>query len=255
MSRGADQRRGDGYDPLGDEQGDAPGLVVIAWGVAAALAFGIAVVALQYGGPDRNPEIEPLPTETAADQTIAAMPRADREASSATADEIAALREEVRRLRQSVELLRSQSDNMTLRLGAVEQRGFEEITGSIGRGEDLATPPPQATRPAPAPAPTGSVPIAEPTPAGVAFGLELGTFADLTGLRGHWREIRAARPDLFGAYSAVAAMRDRGGRTELLLVAGPIASAAAAAENCLDVENEGIPCAPAFFVGQPLATP
>ncbi|MBH0237013.1 hypothetical protein [Methylobrevis albus] len=251
MSRGADQRRGEGYDPLGDEQGEAPGLVVMAWGVAAALAFGIAVVALQYGGPDRNTVDLPPPNAVAADQSIAAMPRADREASTATADEIAALREEVRRLRQSVELLRSQGDNMTLRLGAIEQRGFEEITGSIGRGEPFADPPPEAARPAPAP----PVAVAEPPAPGVDFGLELGTFADLTGLRSHWREVRAARPDLFGQFRAVAAMRDRGGRTELLLVAGPIASAAAAAENCLEIENEGIPCAPAFFVGQPLATP
>ena len=65
-----------------------------------------------------------------------------------------------------------------------------------------------------------------------------------------------ADPDhaaLFASLDPVATVRDRSGRTELLLVAGPFKSAADASEHCGKVEAAGLICQPAFYLGQPLA--
>jgi len=248
---------------------------VLVWGAVAAVMMLVMLVALQYGSPERNAERPALGADTGllprptldeprtTVETMSTQMKADPEASSLRGD-LFALREELTALRKTVDGLRQQNDALVLRIDALEKRRFDEFTGSIDRSDfgplpARAVPPPAAK---PTGAKTGEVTGSTPRTAAsqaatrqageTGFGLEIGTFADMTSLRARWRDLQQVHPDLFGALDAVASVRDRGGRTELLLVAGPYGNAATAAQACRDVESEGIGCTPAFFLGQPL---
>ncbi len=54
------------------------------------------------------------------------------------------------------------------------------------------------------------------------FGMELGAYSDLTTLKTAWSDLVRQYPALFEGLDGLATIRDRGGRTELLLIRGPI---------------------------------
>ena len=109
-----------------------------------------------------------------------------------------------------------------------------------------------ATPTATASAEPSDLPAAAST-ANTRFGIELGTFTDLNSVKNAWRKLSQDHAALFASLDPVATVRDRSGRTELLLVAGPFKSAADASEHCGKVEAAGLICQPAFYLGQPLA--
>jgi hypothetical protein len=243
--------RGGYTDPYnqGDFDPPEPGLAtVLAWSGVAALALVIAFGALVFGlpaTPDTGPAADDGGVVARSDFAMLAAP-------GGSDQDLAALRIENAALRQSVQTLRSTVDGLTGRLGELELR-FGSVTGSV-------TPPPKPVRtvsltPEPAPPVEGSGPL--PTDAtGVrrtAFGLELGVFADLGSARIAWRRMTELAPDVFADLEPVANVRDRDGRLELLLVAGPFATADDAAARCAQAEAQALACLPAFYVGQPLA--
>ncbi|ODN70433.1 hypothetical protein [Methylobrevis pamukkalensis] len=259
MSNGANHHE----DLFGSDATPEPGgLVVLVWAIAAAVMLVIVVVALQYGTPERNRDTSavvhdtnvPAPAPDEAADTVAAMSvqtRGDPAGGSVAMlrDEIFDLRQEIVAMRHTVDSLREQNDALVLRLDALEKDDFEEITGSIDRSQ-FAPPSP----PAPAQQDTrrNIDAAARDKAIETRFGLELGTFPDLTALRSRWRALQSENPTVFAGLDAVASVRDRDGRMELLLVAGPYRNAASAADACGTVEARGIACAPAFFLGQPL---
>lgn len=271
-------------DPFDDEGADKPGphpLVLAAWAGVAAIAMLAAVIAVTVGGPPQQPApvlvAAPAPARPAAPApAVAASPAPNRVAdrfrdpldpggrsdfvqaenggaAEDLAAELARMKVENSALRQTGDVLRNQIAILSDRLDQVESR-LGEYTGSLG-----AAPAPRATLPAPVP----TVPVtrsdaadtrrAEVGSPRTEFGIELGAFEDLTAVRTAWRKLLTDHPDLFGDLDALATVRDRAGATELLLVAGPFPNAADAATRCTKVEDAGMTCLPAFFLGQALA--
>jgi hypothetical protein len=265
----------DPFDGRGSGGSEPSGFAVLVWAGVAGFAVVMATVAVLYGLPDRNvpaaetarampepdrfdpvrpPLVEPVPAEPAA------MPESGRTdiAGSAAApgeleSEIARLRIENAALRQGADALRSQMEILAERMARLEDK-YAELTGSIDRN---APAPPIRVAPQ---GPPARAPDLGARPQGATggtaqtrFGLELGAFSDLSALKAAWRRMLQQQPDLFGDLEALATVRDRGGRTELLLVAGPFPNAADAAARCVQVEDAGMSCLPAFFLGQALA--
>ncbi len=87
------------------------------------------------------------------------------------------------------------------------------------------------------------------------FAVDLGASTTVGGLRVLWEKTRARQLKHLGNLQPLISVRDgaRPGTTELRLVAGPIASAAAAARLCAALVVSGVPCRPAMFDGQRLA--
>jgi hypothetical protein len=266
----------DPFDGRGSGQAGPSGFAVLAWAGVAGIALVMALVAMQYGLPDRNPETaarsaeralppDPMPTGSLDDRFAGPafsdpggrtdVPGTFDGGGGDLAAEIARLRVENAALRQGTDAMRGQMDMLTERLERLEAK-LGELTGSIDR---RAPAPPVRQAPAPSP----EVPleradreVARSNEGGVAhtrFGVELGVYPDLTALKAAWRTLLETRPELFGDLEALATVRDRGGRTELLLVAGPFPNAADAASRCAQVEQAGIACLPAFYLGQALA--
>jgi hypothetical protein len=245
------------------------------WFAVAAFALVFAVVALYYGGVDRSSvfaarfstpdtmttgSVRPAVATVSGDDTvfdggrsdIAATPRPSDGAASLA--DVSRLKVENVALRQSVDQLRGQIDRLTERLGEVESR-LVEMTGSIsGNGQDKSSTffdvpdvPPSATASATPPeAPAAAAPSTQ-------FGIELGAFSDLNAVKTAWRRMLDEHGNLFSGLDALATVRDRMGRTELLLVAGPFKNAADASEHCGKVEAAGLICQPAFYLGQQLS--
>lgn len=267
----------DPFDGRGSGASEPSGFAVLAWAGVAGFAVVMAVVAILYGLPDRNvpaaetarampepdrfdpvrsPAIDPAPIRPAVQPETSG--RTDIAGSvSAPADlegEVARLRIENAALRQGADALRSQMEILAERMARLEDK-YAELTGSIDRRAPV---PPVRVAPAPA-APTVAPNAADrPRTAGegtaqTRFGLELGAFSDLSALKAAWRRMLQQQPDLFADLEALATVRDRGGRTELLLVAGPFPNASDAAARCVQVEDAGMSCLPAFFLGQALA--
>ena len=243
------------------------------WLAIAALALLFAVVALVYGNPTREAAAQPprpvasgggatllrgTPTPEAGSVATPSSGRSDMVGAPTydadVATELAKVRIENAALRQTTELLRGQIDALSERLGKIEGR-FSEMTGSIGAPT------------APAPGTTGGLPSStrnfddlvppdgsSPSEAAYTqFGMELGTYGDLTTLKTAWSDLVRQYPALFEGLDGLATIRDRGGRTELLLIAGPFRNAAEAAERCGKAEVSGIKCLPAFYLGQQLS--
>ena len=242
------------------------------WLAIAALAVLFAVVALVYGNPAREAVAQPpkpvasgggatllLGTQSAEPGSIATTSsgRSDMVGAQASnrdvATELAKVRIENAALRQATELLRGQMDALSERMGKIEAR-FSEMTGSIGAPTTLA--PGGTGQSSTAPDFDGLVPPVSDAQDGVAytqFGMELGTYADLTTLKAAWSDLVRQYPALFEGLDGLATIRDRGGRTELLLIAGPFRNAAEAAERCGRAEASGLKCLPAFYLGQQLS--
>lgn len=253
----------DPFDPYGSETPEPSGFAVLVWSIVAAGALLLAVVALLYGVPELNAsrsgpfEIDMTPTgsvdlEDGEIEIIAARPRADRipdVVGGVPAAVLSHMEVENAGLRQTVDALRHQIDIMSERIARIENR-FSELTGSIDPAR-MAAPPVRQITP-PADARLGLDPAPESRPRQTPFGVELGAFEDLAGVRAAWRRFVTASPGLLADLEPVATVRDRGGQTELLLVAGPFQTAAEAAARCAAIEKADVACLPAFFVGQPL---
>jgi hypothetical protein len=128
---------------------------------------------------------------------------------------------EIQALRDRVDLLTAENATLSRRLGALE--------GS-------------------------SAPAAEPVVSFTAplYGLELGVFSDETALRRRWDELQIRQPGALAGLAGRLAERDRGDRVEYVLVAGPFADSAAAAERCDDPALAAIGCAPTLYGGNAL---
>jgi hypothetical protein len=253
----------DPYDPDGFGPPEPSVAAVLAWSGVAAVALLIAVSALVYGLPDPPPRPEvaasPAPAPAPNDSTAVTsggagiVSRSDftmRSTSDEPGSGLAALQVENAALRQAVQTLQGEIATLMSRLEGIEGK-LESVTGSVApRAEPVETP-----VPAPPPVPVRQVP---PPPVETvrrtAFGVELGAFADMGSARIAWRELVEAEPALFADLEPIASVRDRDGRLELLLVAGPFATADDAAARCALAEAERLDCLPAFYVGQPLTS-
>lgn len=242
------------------------------WFAVAALAVLFAVVALVYGNPARETVVQPpRPVASGGGATLlrgtptpdttsiaTSSGRSDMVGATArggeVATELAKVRIENAALRQAAELLRGQIDALSERVGKIETR-FSEMTGSIGTPSKLA---PDA-RTALSSATPNFDDLVPPDPASqgeaayTQFGMELGTYGDLTTLKKAWSDLVRQYPALFEGLDGLATIRDRSGRTELLLIAGPFRNAAEAAERCGKAEASGLRCLPAFYLGQQLS--
>lgn len=268
-------------DPFDDRDAAGPppnGAVLVGWAAVAVAALMTAVVALVYGMPDRGPAPAPAPRTTAAPDPMPTGTVADRfprpgdglavdsgrsdlagsfdgRAADDLGAEIARLKIENAALRQTTDVLRNQLAILSERFDGLEAK-FGALTGSVD-------PAPRAPSPAPAApsvmpqidagardrAATRSTQVVSHT----QFGIELGSYQDLSAVKAAWRKLQAEQPGLFADLDALATVRDRGGAAELLLVAGPFDSADGAADRCDKVERAGIACLPAFYLGQALA--
>ena len=183
---------------------------------------------------------------------------------------------EGRRLAEMVRELVSGREELRTRIATLEQ-GLGGVTGSISQIEKVAreaasvpTPNPAQADAAPnIPAPedvTSSImsihptaitpaPLPAPHAAKTEFGVDLGNATSVEALRTAWTAAFRRHAALLHGLRAVAQTRERGraGAVELRLIAGPLASAAAAARLCAAMTAAGAVCAPATFEGQRLA--
>jgi hypothetical protein len=176
-----------------------------------------------------------------------------------------------RQLVQTVRGLTDDDGRLATRLAAVE-RNLDDMTGSISRqieavkGAQAAAPPwpddPAATSPSaiaamiapPNPAPpgvTGAAADDAPSPI-KGYGADIGGAASIKSLHARWVVLRAARPQLFDGLRAGVTIREsaKSTRVQLRLVAGPFASADAAAQFCASLTALKVPCQPTMFDGR-----
>jgi hypothetical protein len=212
------------------------------WGTAAALSLLIAVLAgfSETGSQRLQParaEGPPAPDPIQLAQAFQA---------------------ETRRLAATLHALAVDRDQLRSRIASLE-RSVEDVTGSIK--QQAAAAPPAAAPPAP-PAPAepaaaaaqdaGSGAEAETDKA--EFGVELGGATSFDGVRALWASTRKAHAALFDDLHPIIKVREIGKRktVELRLIAGPLATAEAAAELCATLTEAGHHCQPAAYEGQRL---
>jgi hypothetical protein len=131
----------------------------------------------------------------------------------------------------------------------------------------VSAPPPPAPPASPPPAPA-QIAAAEPAPARTAlpapaatpaatlkYGVDIGNAVSIEVLRAHWLGIHSAHSKLFEGLKPVVMLHGvpRTGRVELRLVAGPLASAEAAAKLCAALAPYRLACQPTLFGGQHIA--
>lgn len=257
------------FDPDGPEDSGPDGVAVVIWAGVAGVAVLFALSALVFSLPSGEDQqirdfaaVEQMLARSRAEaaETLAAegapMERSDfsMQAGDTTDDtSLAGLQVENAALRRQVAEMGAEIDDLSRRMLSLED-SLRSVTGSVGR-----RPPERPAAqdgvggPAIAPDPALEARQAGPDRRNAPFGVELGTFADIASAERAWRDLLAASPGLLGDLRPVATLRDGGGRTDLLLVAGPFPTAAAAAARCSLAEQAGIACLPAFYVGQPLA--
>lgn len=240
----------DPYDPDGARVSEPSGTAVAIWGGVAFLALILALVALLFGAPDQNRVARSAAPAMADGEQIAVVGTSGSLGDPTDiAGEVARLRVENAALRNAIDVIRGQIDGLSDRLAALES-SVSGITGSVTSdrlagvpsriGRDLAPGVDWAT--------TGTA-SGEPH---TLYGVELGSFRDLSGVRDAWLKIRRSHPEDFGPLQAVVTVRDRNGAPELLLVAGPFPRAEEAAALCGRMTDPDMACLPAFYIGQPL---
>ncbi len=252
-------RGSDPYDPSGADLSEPTRFVVLSWSAVALFSLMMALVAWHYGTPDYNgAQTAALGADQLANRNFDAAGASDLVSGMQPIDgnppnDIVAIRVENSALRQGLDSLRNQVGMLSDRITQLDNK-FSELTGSVD------------ARPAmPASQPAASIPelpgdaaideadgsLALPR---TQFGIEIGTYSDLSALKEGWARFQEDDPYLFGDLEALATVRDRDGRTELLLVAGPFPNAEAASKRCTVVEKSGVSCLPAFYLGQDIAT-
>ncbi len=252
------------------------------WGCVAAAALLLAVVAgFTNAGAQRAAlvlsSLNGAPASPA--QTAQAQPPNQPVSRSLDSDFI------VRQLTQSVRALAEDRDRMAKRLAAVE-RNLDDMTGSISQQIEAAkapsAPPPPvaswlATAATPlitvpgtlppsgwdgAPRPSSTAPAAAAQPldaiapaANAAYGAEIGSASSIKALHARWAGIRSAHLQLLDGLTPVVSLREnpRSHKTELRLVVGPLANAAAAAQLCATLMAVQLSCLPTMFDGHNLA--
>ncbi len=261
--------RGGNHDPFdadGFEVSEPGGVALVVWSSIAAVALLLAVTAVVYGLPDAadndvavaevdqgevatpvRPTREPPFSTHLSTRTDFAM-RGDAPSPDGS---LARLEVENAALRHDLETIARRLSEVHERVAGLEDR-LQSVTGSLP-----ARPPERGTAPG-----VGGpeIPVAgaaglsadAPLQRRTAFAVELGAFGDLGSVEAAWRELVAGAPGLFADLRPLATIRDREGRTELLLVAGPFESAAEAADRCTAAAEAGYGCLPAFFIGQPI---
>ena len=122
---------------------------------------------------------------------------------------------------------------------------IQSYASSTAVPEPELSPPPTTQPSLPAPA----------TQARPEFAIDLGGSTSVNGIRVLWDRTRARQPVHLGNLHPLISVREgaKPGSTELRLVAGPIANAAAAARLCATLVAAGVPCQTAVFDGQRLA--
>lgn len=269
---------GQNYEPGGSESSEPSVFILSIWFSVAAFALVFAVVALFYSGSgDSSPSdvsafsSSPDPVTTGSlrgGNPLAqafggddlAGGRSDiagtlRPSDASTAADVARLKVENVALRQSVDTLRGQIDRLTERLEEMETH-IAEVTGSISTDGSAPKEPTffdTPDVPAKATGATASALATAANPQSTRFGIELGSYTDLASVKLAWKKLTDEHATLFAGLDALATVRDRMGRTELVLVAGPFKSAADASEHCGKVEAAGLICQPAFYLGQQLS--
>jgi hypothetical protein len=132
------------------------------------------------------------------------------------------------------------------------------LTGSIPQipPEKTQTAAPAGITPVasdPKPVHTTSLATAEPEAAltRTSFGIDLGSEASFGWLRTRWDNLRKQYPEL-GRLSPRISARDKNGKIELRLIAGPFENAADAAKACASLLSKGTLCDGGLFDGQRL---
>jgi hypothetical protein len=189
----------------------------------------------------------------------------------------------VRQLTQTVRGLMEDRDRMAKRLAAVE-RNLDDMTGSISQQVEAAkapsappvvswlvaattpllampeTLPPSGWEAAPLPPSTAPAAAGQPLDAvapvaNAAYGAEIGSASSIKALHARWAGIRSAHLQLLDGLTPVVALREnpRSHKTELRLMVGPLANAAAAAQLCVTLVAVQLSCLPTMFDGHNLA--
>lgn len=229
------------------------------WGVAAVAAVTLAAYAYDVAGGFRRDNA------TSADQVreLRGMHQALQQQLAQQTKEYQA---EAKRLIGAIATLNADRDRLYSRVSTLEQ-SLESVTGSLSRqAAALAT----ASAPPPPAAPAATLPKIEAAPpetkpmetaafapetsvTRTAFGVDLGSSANLDGLRAIWRREAAASPAV-AALQPIVVVRDRGVPGVILhLVAGPLGDAAAAARLCATLPPREKACEPVTYEGQRLA--
>jgi hypothetical protein len=120
--------------------------------------------------------------------------------------------------------------------------------------------PPSGWDAAPRPPSTASAAAAQPLDAiapaaNAAYGVEIGSASSIKALHARWAGIRSAHLQLLDGLTPVVSLREnpRSHKTELRLVVGPLANAAAAAQLCATLMAVQLSCLPTMFDGHNLA--
>lgn len=255
------------------------------WGCIAAAAVLLAVLAaftdvgsqratLVFAASNAAPAPHPQTAQTSQAVAPATAPAPSR---SLDADYV------VRQLAQTVRGLADDRDRMMKRLAALE-RNLDDMTGSISQQIEAvkaaSTPPavpwlniasmapiaaPETSPPAgwaSTPQPSSTAP-AEPqpqaattaAPGDAAYGAEIASASSIKALHARWAGIRSVHRQVLDGLTPVVALREnpRSHKTELRLVVGPFATAAAAAQLCASLLAAQLSCFPTMFDSHNLA--
>ncbi len=189
----------------------------------------------------------------------------------------------VRQLAQTVRGLADDRDRMMKRLAALE-RNLDDMTGSISQQIEAvkaaSTPPavpwlnsasmapiaaPETSPPAgwastrqpssTAPAEPQPQPATTAAPGDAAYGAEIASASSIKALHARWAGIRSVHRQVLDGLTPVVALREnpRSHKTELRLVVGPFATAAAAAQLCASLLAAQLSCFPTMFDSHNLA--
>lgn len=156
---------------------------------------------------------------------------------------------------------RAGGDELATRLKSLEQQIDLLTTGAIpAPSPEPVVPEPKIALPdvtpttpdaRPAPAASSAPRLADPATSQTTFGIDLGSDTSFGALRSRWDGLRRQYPELARLSPRVAA-RDRNGRVELRLIAGPFENAADAARACAGLLAKGTLCDGSLFDGQRL---
>jgi hypothetical protein len=223
---------------------------VFGWGGAATLALAaVAYIGQTDAGSKRLQLALAMVSEPA--RVVAQIPPPSSEA-------------ETQRLAAQVRDLAADRERLTARIAMLE-RNLDDMTGSIKKQSEqlaaaraAATPPPVPSAPASTPvvvaASPASEPAAEPPPAKLEYGVDLGAATSLEALRIHWVAVKANYgPLLVGLHPLATQHTKTPTGVTYRLVAGPLPDIAAATQLCARFPVTRTGCRAAKFTGVQLA--